>query len=122
MATALDHTTPDAFNPATGRVDALRLANLLALETKAMAHITGKTSRYVRMSPDAPSLQPNLRRMLHIVDTLRRNLDGDLGQVRIWLNAPHPTLEGRSPLELIEAGHLDAVEELVHAIDTGMPY
>lgn len=41
--------------------------------------------------------------------------------VRIWLKAPHPCLEGVTPLSYLEVGKLDTVETLAHLMETGQP-
>lgn len=121
MADILDHTTLEAFNRNTGRIDALRLADELCIGTGDIAAIVDKSARYVRKNPEAESMQPHLTRVLAIVDTLRRNLGGDLGLVRVWLRAPHPDLDNEAPLDLIRGGEVEAVESLAYSIDSGMP-
>ncbi len=122
MATSmLEHTLLSAHDPATGRYDAKRLADVLAITQKAMAEITGYSPRGLGKNPTSPKLQPELERLVRLVTTLRELLDGDMGLVRVWLKAPHPALGGAKPLEYLEDGRLDLIEGLVHAIETGQP-
>lgn len=44
-----------------------------------------------------------------------------MGLVRIWLKAPHPFLEGATPLSYLETVKLETVETLVHLMETGQP-
>jgi hypothetical protein len=117
----LEHTLLSAHDPATGRYDAKRLADVLAITQKAMAEITGYSPRGLGKNPTSPKLQPELERLVRLVTTLRELLDGDMGLVRVWLKAPHPALGGAKPLEYLEDGRLDLIEGLVHAIETGQP-
>lgn len=115
----LEHTLLSAHNPDSGRYDALRLAELLAVTPKQMAAIVGYTPAGVRKNPDSEKLQGRLEHLTGLVTRLKGQLDGNLSYVKIWLKAPHPALENQSPLAAMEAGHLDAVEALVTMMETG---
>lgn len=117
----LDHALLSAHDPRTGRYDAKRLASTLAVSHKQMADIVGYSARGLAKNPTSPRLQDKLARLVVLVTSLRELLDGDMALVRIWLNAPHPVLGNASPLDYLMGGHLDLVEGLVHAIETGQP-
>ena len=117
----LNHTLLSVHDPATGRYDAKRLAEALAITQKEMAEIVGYTPRGLGKNPASPKLQDELERLVLLVTKLRELLDGDMSLVRIWLKAPHPALGDARPLEYLEKGHLELVEGLVHAIETGQP-
>ena len=117
----LNHTLLSVHDPVTGRYDAKRLADALAITQKEMAGIVGYTSRGLSKNPTSPKLQDDLERLVRLVTKLRELLDGDMGLVRIWLKAPHPAFAGAKPLTVLEEGKLDLVEGLVHAIETGQP-
>ena len=122
MATGLlDHTLLSAHDPTTGRYDAKRLADVLAVSQKEMAEVVGYTPRGIGKNPASPHLQPQLERLVKLVTTLRELLDGDMSLVRVWLKAPHPVLGDAKPLDYFMEGHLDLVEGLVYAIETGQP-
>lgn len=122
MATSLlDHTLLSAHDPTTGRYDAKRLADVLSISQKDMADVVGYTPRGLGKNPASPHLQPRLERLVKLVTTLRELLDGDMGLVRVWLKAPHPALGNAKPLDYLREDHLDLVEGLVHAIETGQP-
>ena len=122
MATnLLDHTLLSAHDPATGRYDAKRLADALAISQKEMAGVIGYTPRGLGKNPASPHLQSQLERLVKLVTTLRELLDGDVSLVRVWLKAPHPALGNAKPLDYLTEGRLDLVEGLVHAIETGQP-
>ena len=44
-----------------------------------------------------------------------------MGYVRIWLKAPHPDLEGRTPLSYLQEGRAEVVETLIYMLETGQP-
>ena len=117
----LEHTLLSAHNPDSGRYDALRLAELLAITPKQMAAIVGYTSAGIRKNPDSERLQGRLEQLTNVVTRLKDQLDGNLSYVKIWLKAPHPALENQSPLAVMEQGHVDAVETLVYMMQTGQP-
>lgn len=48
-------------------------------------------------------------------------LGGEERLVRIWLEAPHPSLDGDTPQAVIEAGEAWAVLTLVRTIEQGGP-
>lgn len=121
MPSILEHTTPEVFNPQTGRLDATRFASFLHLPARDLAAITGKTSRYVRANPDADSFQPPLQVLLRIINGLKRLTGGQHQMVLIWLRSPHPDLEGQLPMDLITAGRASVVLDLVEDMLTGAP-
>jgi hypothetical protein len=122
MTQLLEHTILSAHSSETGRYDALRLAEILAVSTAEMAEILGYTPRGLRKNPDSERLQEKLVRLISLVQRLRENLDGSMEYVRIWLKAPHPALDGSRPLDYIKEGRIDLIENMVYAFETGQPY
>lgn len=121
MTTLLSHTILSAHDPASGRYDALRLADALALSTDEMARILGRTPRGLRKNPDSPRLQEDMAELVLLTSRLRELLDGSIEYVRIWLRAPHPDLGGRTPLSYLVEGNPEVVESLIQAFETGQP-
>ncbi len=122
MATALlEHTLLDAHDLKTGRYDARRLAGVLEITHKEMAAIVGYTPTGLSKNPTSPRLQPKLRALVRLINRLREMLDGRMDFVRIWLKAPHPYLGGATPLSYLEEGKFEAVDTLVHLMETGQP-
>jgi hypothetical protein len=122
MATKLlEHTLLSAHDPKTGRYDARRLAAALEITSKEMAAIVGYTPTGLSKNPTSPRLQPQLRSLVMLINRLRDLLDGRMEFVRIWLKAPHPYLEGRGPLSYLQEGKFEAVDTLVHLMETGQP-
>lgn len=121
MNQLLEHTALAAHDPATGRIDALRLAKALNLTTKEMADILQRTARGLLKNPDSQQLQSEMIRLVRIITQLRELLDGSMECVKIWLRAPHPDLEGRTPLSYLVEGKAEVVEALIHAYEVGQP-
>ena len=119
MTQVLEHIILDAHNPETGRLDALRLAQTLAISTEEIAQILDYTARGVRANPDSVRIQPQLGELVNLINRLRRLFDGSLEHVRIWLKAPHPLLADRTPLSYLLEQNFDAVETLLHMAETG---
>jgi Protein of unknown function (DUF2384) len=119
MTQILEHIILDAHNPETGRLDAMRLAQTLAISTEEVAQILDYTARGVRANPDSVRIQPQLGELVKLVNRLRRLFDGSLEHTRIWLKAPHPLLSNRTPLSYLLEQNFDAVETLLHMAETG---
>jgi len=117
----LEHTVLAAHDPASGRFDALRLAKALNLTTKEMADILHRTPRGLLKNPDSQQLQSQMARLVRMITQLRELLDGSMEYVRIWLRAPHPDLEGRTPLSYLIEGKREVVEALIYAYEVGQP-
>ena len=121
MVNFLNHTLLSAHNSESGRLDGLRLAEVLAVSPPQMAKLLEVTPSGLRKNPDSVKLQPKLAEILDLVQRLKTLLEGKLEYVLIWLKAPHPNLEGQTPLSCLEIGRYDAVETLVYAMETGQP-
>ena len=65
-------------------------------------------------------MQRALRRLEYLF-ARARNLTGSPVNARIWLKMGHPDLEGVAPIELLEEGHVEAIEDFLLAIETGSP-
>ena len=50
-----------------------------------------------------------------------RNLTGSAVNARIWLKMGHPDFDGVAPIDLLKEGRVEAVEDLVLAIEKGSP-
>ena len=46
---------------------------------------------------------------------------GGAEKAEIWLNSPHPALDGRTPQSYLDEGKLEVLEYFIHAIETGQP-
>jgi hypothetical protein len=101
-AELLEHTDLALHNPASGRLDARRLPAELGVPVKRVALAIGSKPAGVRKVPDAPRLQNGLARLERIWLGLVRLFAGNKRHARVFLNAPHPALQGKPPIAFIE--------------------
>ena len=121
MTMLLSHTILSAHDNKTGRYDAKRIAATLAITQAEMAEIVGYSTRGLNKNPSSPRLQEKLAALVSLIGELRELLDGNMDYVLIWLKAPHPYLDKKTPLSVLKAGNLEAVQTLVHMMWTGQP-
>jgi hypothetical protein len=120
MPALLNHTIPEVHR-ASGRIDARALAGVLGLKLPAFARALGRDESTIRKAPDAPSLQPALIPILELVQRLRGLFAGDLRNVRIWLNAPNPGLDGALPMTFLLAARLAVLDALIASTEHDLP-
>jgi len=111
---------PELHNPASGRLDARRIAAWLGLPLKTLAPSLERAYATVHKTPDAPGLQPGLRVYLRIASALT-HLAGSQAGAQVWLNAPNPDLDGAVPLALLQEGHAETIAQLLEDALAGMP-
>jgi uncharacterized protein (DUF2384 family) len=121
VAHALPTVEPALFNPQTGRLDAGRIAHEFHVPVAMIAEAIGRKAPGVRKSPDASSLQTELRRLYRIWVALVELYAGDRTNARIFLNAPNRNLENHAPIEFIQKGDLAPLELFVDAMSVRQP-
>ena len=74
--------------------------------------------RRTRLTPEESARTERLARVVALAEALW----DEQGEARAFLNAPHPLLDGRTPLE-VAASELGArrVERLLHDVEHGLP-
>ncbi len=110
MVDFLNHTLLSAHNPETGRLDGLRMGEILSLSTPQMAKVLDITPSGLRKNTDSENLQEKLSKILDLIQRLKKLFEGKLEYVLIWLKAPHPDLESNTPLHCLELGRYDGME------------
>lgn len=111
-ATARPVVLQELHDPETGRLDAAKIAEYLAVPLAQLARALGANYATVHKTPAALALQERLlpiKTALVILSELFR----DQSTVRAWLNSPHPDLGKRTPLAVILEGHGDAVAAIL---------
>lgn len=103
---------------ASGRLSADLVAKAFGLKQARLARILGRHRATVAKTPDAASLQAKLRPFERIA-RLRAVFSPE--SFLAWLNRANPHLDDLSPLEAIEAGHLEAVADFTENMLTGAP-
>jgi hypothetical protein len=110
----------ELHDPGSGRIDARRVAEFLAVALTRVAEALDANYQSVHKTPDAASLQKGLgpiKRSIELVSRVTRNPR----EARAWLNSPHPCFGGRTPLEVILSGRADAVVTLLENAIAGIP-
>jgi hypothetical protein len=122
VAPPINHIAlPDLFNPQSHRLDASLIANALGLPVGSVAAAIGRKAEGVRKRPDAESLQPELARLYRIWVNLVELFAGNQTNASIFLNAPNPHLENKTPLEFIKSGRFDVLESLTTSMNLRQP-
>ena len=111
---------PELYDPATGRLDAERIARYLSVPLSKLAVVLGRKYSTLHKTPAAPAVQPALASLKHTLDMLDEVL-GDRAVILAWLNSPHPDLGGRTPWEAFQQGYGDAVEHMLQNALWGIP-
>lgn len=112
---------PELIDPASGRVDAARLAAYLGVGLEDVAAMVGRPVESVAVDTSAPRLQERLGLAMFVVGGLLELLGGDREMALIWLNAPHPVLDDDTPLHLMLHDELEVIVTLVDHILSGAP-
>jgi hypothetical protein len=107
-------------DPASGRLDARRVGDLFGLQLSAVAGVLGRNLSTVSKTPNAKPLQHGLSQFerigaafLHMIPSAER--------MRMWMNAAHPDLGGRTPISFIEERRGDVVVRLIESVLNGQP-
>lgn len=120
MTTTFSVTLPELNDPATGRLDARRIAEYLGVPLSHLAAALGQRYQSLHKTPAAPSVQAGLRPIKASLDILAQVID-DPATIRAWLNSPHPDLGMRVPLQVMLEGHAGAVETILANAIEGIP-
>ena len=104
----------------TGDIQVAELASLLEITQAQLARTLGVSRQTLNRSPRSVKVQRGLRRLEYLFARVR-NLTGSPANARIWLKMGHPDFDGVAPIDLLEEGHTEAVEDLLLAIETGLP-
>lgn len=116
----LEVKLPELHNGETGRIDAQKMASYLGIPLKRLMEGLGLSYKAAHRNPTAEAFQTSLqpiKRILVILEDFFRNPD----TVRVWLNTPHPDLEGRCALDLILARRADVVLTILENASAGVP-
>lgn len=117
---AFSHLALDMYDAQSGRLDARKIAALFGCKMGDLARLLGPKLGTLSKTADAPAVQPGLALFQRIGAALIR-LVGSAEGVRIWMNAPNPQLEGRSPLAVVVAGEGEVVAEMLEDMLVGQP-
>jgi hypothetical protein len=110
------HLLPELHNATSGRLDAERVCQFFGMTLTDLATILDKNIQTVHKTPDAASLQDTLSKFERMAVALKE-LTGSAENLRNWLNASNPDLEGKSPVSLIKNGR---VEMILHLLEDAL--
>lgn len=111
---------PELHDEKSGRIDALRVAEFMGVALKPLAEGLGLNYKAVHRNPSAASFQEALRPVKRSLELLHEFF-GPAEAIRIWLNTPHPDLDGTTALETILEGKAFAVSRILGNAWNGVP-
>jgi len=116
----LQVTLPELHDEATGRIDAQKVAHYLGVPLARLAEALQLNYKAIHRNPSAEAAQSPLkpvRRSLEILHEFFHKPE----TVRVWLNTPHPDLDGHTALETILANNSNAVLRVLENAAAGVP-
>lgn len=108
-------------DPATGRIDPVRIADYIGVSGTDITAIINRASRGHHPNPESPFHQEPLRTLITILEGLSALTGNSQRDAVTWLNTSHPELDDHSPLDLLKEGNIDVVADLVEDILDGEP-
>jgi Antitoxin Xre/MbcA/ParS C-terminal toxin-binding domain len=111
---------PELHDKASGRISAQKVARYMGVPLKRLAAGLQLNYKAVHRSPSAEALQPALNPVKRALQILHEFFNKP-ETVRIWLNTPHPDLDGRTALDLILANNPTAVLRILENAAAGVP-
>jgi hypothetical protein len=111
---------PELHDKASGRINASKVAQYMGLPLKRLSEGLQLNYKAVHRSPSAEAFQPALKPVKRALEILHEFFNKP-ETVRIWLNTPHPDLDGRSALDLILANNPTAVLRTLENAAAGVP-
>ncbi|HET9342927.1 MAG TPA: antitoxin Xre/MbcA/ParS toxin-binding domain-containing protein [Candidatus Eremiobacteraceae bacterium] len=121
MPSPVARAGPQVHDPKSGRLDGIAFAKILGVSTPLVGKMIGVSLQGLRQTPASPRIQGKLARLVSLVLRVRHMFGGDMGVVKIWLNAPHPDLGRVAPMRYLMEGYVAEVESLVYACESGQP-
>ncbi len=103
---------PELHDPATGRIDAQKVADFMGVPLKQLSEGLGLNYKAVHRNPCAPAFQKALIPVKSSLEYLKQAFPKP-EVIRAWLNTPHPMLEGKTSLETILEGKSFAIVRLL---------
>jgi Protein of unknown function (DUF2384) len=103
---------PELHDEKSGRIDAQKLADFMAIPLKRLAEGVELNYKAVHRDPSGDSFQEALRPVKRSLEYLHE-LFQKPAIIRVWLNTPHPMLDGQTALATILQGKAFAIERLL---------
>lgn len=109
----------ELHDSATGRIDARKLAEYLAIPLSSLAKAIGKEYKAVSKTPASEPLQSVLAPIHRTVMALDRYF-GRRKESLAWLNTANPELEAKRPKDLILEGRAEIVADMLEGALAGV--
>jgi len=111
---------PELHDENTGRIDAQKVADFMGVPLKPLAEGLGLNYKAVHRNPSASGFQEALRPVKRSLEILHEFF-GPKETIRVWLNTPHPDLDGATSLDTILEGKAFAVSRILGSAWNGVP-
>lgn len=111
---------PELHDPRNGRIDAQKVADFMGIPLKPLSEGLGLNYKAVHRNSSASGFQSALHPVKRSLEILQE-LFGAKETIRIWLNTPHPELDGATSLDTILGGKAFAVSRLLGNARQGVP-
>jgi len=119
-AGGLQVTLPELHDRKTGRIDVQKVAAYIGVPLKTLAEALDLNYKTVHRNSSAGALQSAvqpIKRSLEILHDFFQKPE----TIRVWLNTPHPDLDGHTALETILAKNSSAVLTILENAAAGVP-
>jgi hypothetical protein len=113
-------TLPELHDEATGRIDTQKVAACMGVPLARLAEALQLNYEAIQRNPSAEAAQPALKPIKRSLEILH-DFFHEPETVRVWLNTPHPDLDGRTALEMILASNPMAVLRILENAAAGVP-
>ena len=104
----------------SGRIDAQKLAVYMGVPLKRLAEGLQLNYKAIHRNPSAEAIQSPLKPVKRSMEILNEFFNKP-ETVRVWLNTPHPDLDGHTALEMILADNPIAVLRILENAAAGVP-
>jgi hypothetical protein len=111
---------PELHDKQSGRIDAQKVAEFMAIPLKQLADGLRLNYKVMHRTPSAVIFQEALRPVKRSLELLHEFF-GPVETIRVWLNTPHPSLDGTTALETILEGKAFAVVRILENAWNGLP-
>jgi hypothetical protein len=119
-AGALQAILPELHDEATGRIDARKVARYMGVPLARLAEALQLNYKAIHRNPSAEAAQPSLKPVKRSLEILHEFFHKP-ETVRVWLNTPHPDLDGHTALKMMLANNPNAVLRILENADAGVP-
>ena len=119
-AEGLQVILPELHDKASGRINAQKLAVYMGVPLKRLAEGLKLNYKAMHRNPSADAFQSPLKTVKRCLEILHEFFKKP-ETVRVWLNTPHPDLDGNSALEIILANNPNAVLRILENAAAGVP-